>query len=177
MGREQDHTEGRARHPHFLSFDECAGLLALQQTDTCPNSRQELRPEEIVPDLMFCDLPQHLILDEIDVQQGTRLEAGAFGTVYRCRIDDKDVAVKVYTTDEMLQKQHHMSTLRSASESGRPTMRNVNPSDMGMRSFRSELSEVRHSVYAAAYQVIELNVSLQLLQECAAALIRKFHVT
>lgn len=143
---EPDPSAPKPQPPHFWQLGECAGLLALRKTDVCQNTGQILRPEDLVPDLMFCDLPRSLIIDEIDIQQGTLLDAGGSGTVYHCNIDGRDVAVKVYATEGALMQQHHLATLRLSSGSTRHNLRNATPLELlTQRTYKTDLSEVSPS--------------------------------
>eukprot|EP00117_Sycon_ciliatum_P002576 scpid3137/ scgid6100/ Leucine-rich repeat serine/threonine-protein kinase 1 len=163
MATERGGSMLQTQPPHFLNLNECAGLLALGTTDICRNTGQTLAPEELVPDLMFCDLPPEMIIDKVDVQSGTLLDSGSFGTVYRCTLDGQDVAVKVYTTDSMLQQQQEMSTMRtSAGDLVRHSLRNTMPSDtVANQAYKSDLGEVGvpmlHSLEEAQSEASRLN--------------------
>lgn len=91
--------------PHFFSLSELAGLLAYRKEATCKHTQTKILLADLIPDLMFSDLPRDKVIDRVVDLPAEPVAAGGYGTVYEHRLSGKDVAVKVYMSSTKLRQQ------------------------------------------------------------------------
>ena len=105
--------------PFMFDFDVLAAVAGRQQTISCPNHPDNAsRLENLVPELLFLDLPQHYLLSKEQVKyskdEDSILGHGTFGCVFRGTIanNPQEVAIKVFKESPSMGVKGAFTTLR-----------------------------------------------------------------
>ena len=92
-------------YPHSFTYEECAHAARDRKTIPCRNHKAVESPLcDLVPELLLLDLPEEFLLDEKEVKcsrdEDSKLGEGGFGTVYKARHGEKDVAMKTFNEQQ-----------------------------------------------------------------------------